>query len=105
MDASDHSLSTVAAMSMAKDLCISAVPSLKDDQTALVISSLTVIMTFMVLSVVLRLVSRHLSAARFGPDDYMIVAAMVDIPQLSRLRRVSDYDSGYYTRAQHGQLN
>lgn len=62
---------------MAKELCTSAVPSLKDNQTTLAVSSLAVIMTFMVLSVILRLVSRYLSSARFGPDDYCIVAAMV----------------------------
>ena len=66
-------------MSMAKELCISAVPSLADNQTALFVSSLSVIMAFMVISVILRLISRYLSAARFGADDYSIIGAAVSI--------------------------
>ena len=62
---------------MAKELCVSAVPSLNDNQDSLAITSLVVIVTFMVMSVVLRLVSRYLSSARFGPDDYTIIAAAV----------------------------
>ena len=66
-------------MSMAKELCISAVPSLTDNQTTLFVSSLSIIMTFMVISVILRLIARHLSAARFGADDYTIIGAAVSI--------------------------
>ena len=66
-------------MSMAKELCTSALPSLTDNQTTLFVSSLTIIMTFMVISVILRLVSRHLSAARFGADDYTIIGAAVSL--------------------------
>lgn len=51
---------------MARELCTAAVPSLEDNQTTLVIASLTVIMTFMIISVILRLVSRYLSVAKFG---------------------------------------
>ena len=58
---------------MAKELCTSAVPSLNDNQYGLAITSLTIIVILMVISVALRLVSRHLSAARFGPDDYAII--------------------------------
>ncbi|KAL8831339.1 MAG: hypothetical protein Q9191_000926 [Dirinaria sp. TL-2023a] len=61
---------------MARELCTAAVPSLEDSQTTLVIASLTVILTFMFISVILRLVSRYLSVATFGPDDYLIVVAM-----------------------------
>ncbi|CAF9909072.1 MAG: hypothetical protein HETSPECPRED_008817, partial [Heterodermia speciosa] len=70
-----NSTDRVTAMSMAKELCISAVPSLADNQTTLFISSLTIVMTFMVISLILRLISRHLSAARFGADDYTIIGA------------------------------
>ena len=64
-------------MSLSKQLCTAAVPSLKDNHDPLVIASVSVLLGFMIVSVVLRLSSRRLSAAKIGFDDYFMFAGTV----------------------------
>ncbi|KAL2036678.1 hypothetical protein N7G274_010549 [Stereocaulon virgatum] len=70
----DAQKTTLAA---AATLCTTAVPSLKDSLQAEIIASLVVMMILAALAVFLRLVSRKISAAKFGIDDALIIVALL----------------------------
>lgn len=65
------------ALGIAQGLCSIAIPSLNDNQQGKIIA-IVVVMTFAsTLAVVLRLVARYLSTAKYGYDDLFIVIALV----------------------------
>lgn len=65
------------ALNAIKQLCTSAAPSLNDNRGLDIIAATTVTTVLAFLAVVLRFVSRHISAAKFGMDDVMILVALV----------------------------
>ena len=67
----------IEALGIAQGLCSIALPSLNDNQQGKIIA-IVVVMTFAsTLPVVLRLVARYLSTAKYGYDDLFIVIALV----------------------------
>lgn len=85
-------------MAAAATLCTAAVPSLNDSRQAETIASLVVMMVLSGLAVILRLVSRKISAAKFGIDDALIVVALVrSLPHsmMYRLLKVVIYSSSH----------
>ena len=64
-------------LAAAEQVCTSAIPSLNDSRQPEVVAAIVVMMVLAVTSVVLRLISRMLSAARFGADDALILVALV----------------------------
>lgn len=67
----------IAAMGIAQGVCSVALPSLNDSQQAKIIAIVVVMMCASTLAVLLRLVARYLSTARYGYDDLFIVIALV----------------------------
>ena len=70
----------IATLAAAKTLCTTAIPALNDSRQPEILASLIVMMVLSVLAVVLRLVSRRISAAKFGIDDALIIIALVRPP-------------------------
>lgn len=65
------------ALNAIKQLCTSAAPSLNDNRGPEVIAATVVTTVLAVIAVILRFISRHISAAKFGMDDVMILVALV----------------------------
>ena len=85
----------VATLLAARELCTAAVPRLNDSRQPEAVGSIIVMLVLATLAVVLRLLSRKISAARFGIDDYLIVLALVS----------HDQSRSYETLAEHhGQV-
>ena len=72
--AEDPTLATFAA---AKDLCLTAIPSLAESRGGELVATVTVLMIIATIAVILRLYARKVSGAKFGTDDYLIVVALV----------------------------
>ncbi|KAL8884651.1 MAG: hypothetical protein Q9215_007353 [Flavoplaca cf. flavocitrina] len=66
--------STFAA---AKDLCLTAIPSLAESRGGELVATVTVLMIIATIAVILRLYARKVSGAKFGTDDYLIVVALI----------------------------
>jgi hypothetical protein len=78
----------LATLAAAATLCTTAVPSLKDSLQAETVASLVVMMILAALAVILRLVSRKISAAKFGIDDALIIVALVNILPTFRIYKL-----------------
>ncbi len=70
----------IATLAAAGKLCTAAVPSLNDSRQPEILAAVIVMMALSTIAVVLRLISRKISAARFGIDDGLIVLALVSFP-------------------------
>ena len=66
-----------ATLTIARGLCVSAVPRLNDSRQPEVLAAIIVMMVLAIAAVVLRLIARRLSAARLGIDDFLILVALV----------------------------
>ncbi|KAL9597518.1 MAG: hypothetical protein Q9179_004236, partial [Wetmoreana sp. 5 TL-2023] len=64
-------------LSVARSLCVAAIPDLVENRGGELVSTVTVMMVFATLAVLLRLYARRISAAKLGPDDYWIFIALV----------------------------
>lgn len=62
---------------MAQGICSVALPSLNDSQQGKIIAIVVVMMFASTLAVLLRLIARYLSTAKYGYDDLFIVIALV----------------------------
>ena len=62
---------------MAQGICSVALPSLNDSQQPKIIAIVVVMMFASTLAVLLRLIARYLSTAKYGYDDLFIVIALV----------------------------
>ena len=69
----------IATLAAAGKLCTTAVPSLNDSRQPEILAAMVVMMALSTIAVVLRLISRKISAARYGVDDGLIVLALVSI--------------------------
>ncbi|KAI4269949.1 MAG: hypothetical protein L6R38_007281 [Xanthoria sp. 2 TBL-2021] len=69
--------SGTATFSVAKDLCLTAIPSLAESRGGELVATVTVLMIIATIAVILRLYARRISGAKFGTDDYMIVVALI----------------------------
>ena len=69
----------IATLAAARKLCTAAVPSLNDGRQPEILAAMIVMMALSTIAVVLRLISRKISAARYGVDDGLIVLALVSI--------------------------
>lgn len=67
----------IGILSSARQLCISAVPSLMDSRQHQVVAIIAIFLTLAIISVFLRLISRKISKAKFWWDDYLIVLGLV----------------------------
>ncbi|CAL8581168.1 hypothetical protein XPA_006871 [Xanthoria parietina] len=63
--------------SVAKDLCLTAIPSLAESRGGELVATVTILMVIATLAVILRLYARKISGTKLGTDDYMIVVALV----------------------------
>ena len=70
----------IATLAAAGGLCTAAVPSLNDSRQAEILAAVIVMMALSTIAVVLRLISRKISAARIGIDDGLMVLALVSLP-------------------------
>ena len=69
-------------LTLAKDLCVAAIPSLNDSRQNFIWAIESIFMTLALLSVALRLVARRLSNAKFGWDDALILVSLVSFVNL-----------------------
>ena len=69
----------IATLAAAGKLCTAAVPSLNDSRQPEILAAMIVMMALSTIAVVLRLISRKISTARYGVDDGLIVLALVSI--------------------------
>ena len=76
----------IATLTAAGKLCTAAVPSLNDSQQPEILAAVIVMMALSTIAVVLRLISRKISAARFGIDDGLMVLALVSFLNQEFLR-------------------
>ena len=67
----------IATLAAAGKLCTAAVPSLNNSRQTEILAAVIVMMALSTTAVVLRLISRKISAARFGIDDGLMVLALV----------------------------
>lgn len=67
----------IATFSVAKDLCLTAIPSLAESRGGELVATVTILMVIATLAVILRLYARKISGTKLGTDDYMIVVALV----------------------------
>ena len=67
--------SYLGALLTARGICGAAVPSLQDSRTPLITGVIILLLVLMTTTVSLRFVSRYLSPAKYGPDDWMILVA------------------------------
>lgn len=77
---------------MAQGICSVALPSLNDSQQPKIIAIVVVMMFASTLAVLLRLIARYLSTAKYGYDDLFIVIALVShfsSPPMHRHRKQS----------------
>ena len=56
---------------------MSAMPSLNDDRGTEIVAFVAVMTAISTIAVILRLIGRRISAARYGADDFLIIAALV----------------------------
>ena len=76
----------IATLAAAGELCTAAVPSLNDSRQAEILAAVIVMMALSTIAVVLRLISRKISAARIGIDDGLMVLALVSLPIQASLK-------------------
>ena len=62
---------------IAQQLCVRVLPSLNDDRGSEIIAVVAVMTVVATIAVVLRLLGRRISAAKYGVDDFLIVVALV----------------------------
>ncbi|KAI4100346.1 MAG: hypothetical protein LQ339_005519 [Xanthoria mediterranea] len=67
----------IATFSVAKDLCLTAIPSLAESRGGELVATVTILMVIATLAVILRLYARKISGTKLGTDDYMIVVALI----------------------------
>lgn len=65
------------SLSFAGQLCSAAIPDLRASKVPAIVAILIVLMAIMTIATSLRLISRWLSAAKYGMDDFLIVLAAV----------------------------
>ncbi|KAL8993916.1 MAG: hypothetical protein Q9169_005990 [Polycauliona sp. 2 TL-2023] len=66
-----------ATFSVAKELCLTAIPSLAENRGGELVATVTVLMIVATVAVILRLYARRISGAKYGTDDYLIIAALI----------------------------
>ena len=67
----------IATLSVAKQLCLGAIPSLNDNKQAELSITVGILMVLAGLAVVLRLYCRRISRMKLGADDYLILLSLV----------------------------
>ncbi|KAL8947284.1 MAG: hypothetical protein Q9222_006421, partial [Ikaeria aurantiellina] len=67
-----------ATLAAARELCISAIPSLTESRGGELVATVTIMLVVATIAVILRLYARKISASRLGADDYLILVALTD---------------------------
>ncbi|KAL8868570.1 MAG: hypothetical protein Q9174_004905, partial [Haloplaca sp. 1 TL-2023] len=62
---------------IAQELCVQVLPSLSDDRGSEIIAAVAVMTVVATIAVVLRLLGRRISAAKYGVDDFLIIVALI----------------------------
>lgn len=70
-------LNKIETLAIIPQLCVTAVPSLKESRWAEAAASISVVWTMSILAVILRLIARKMSNAKYGMDDILIVVGLV----------------------------
>lgn len=65
------------ALHLAQDFCVGSLPSLNDSRQTEIIAIVTIMMVASTVSVILRMVARQMSSAKYGLDDVLIIIALV----------------------------
>ena len=77
----------IATLAAAGELCTAAEPSLNDSRQSEILAAVIVMMALSTIAVVLRLISRKISAARIGIDDGLMVLALVNFLNRASFKR------------------
>ncbi|KAL8674378.1 MAG: hypothetical protein Q9168_001238 [Polycauliona sp. 1 TL-2023] len=64
-------------MEASQQICLSALPSLKDSRQTEIVVVVAVMTVVSTIAVVLRLLGRRISIAKYGADDFLIVVALI----------------------------
>ena len=70
-------LNLIEGLQVAQKLCVSVMPSLNDNRGTEIVAFVAVMTAISTIAVILRLIGRRISAARYGADDFLIIAALV----------------------------
>lgn len=62
---------------VAQQVCVSVIPSLNDSRQTQIVAVVAVMTVVSTIAVILRLISRKISAAPYGADDFLIIVALV----------------------------
>lgn len=69
----------VVTQSVARQLCVAAVPKLVENRGNDLVATITVMLVIATLAVLLRLYARRISRSKLGVDDYLILVALVHL--------------------------
>lgn len=67
------------SLSVARQLCVAAVPSLVESRGNELVTTIVVMMVIASIAVLLRLYARRISKSKIGVDDVLIIVALVRI--------------------------
>lgn len=67
----------IETLAIIPQLCVKEVPSLKESRWAEAAASIAVVWTMSIIAVILRLIARKISSAKYGVDDILIVVGLV----------------------------
>ena len=84
---------SIEILYLAKQLCTSAIPSLNDSKSPIIIGVLVTLIVLSITSVILRVVARKISKINLWWDDYLIIMALVKACTLER-RILTDVITG-----------
>lgn len=97
-------------MAIIPQLCVKEVPSLKESRWAEAAASISVVWTMSIIAVVLRLIARKISNAKYGVDDILIVVGLVSnnpvgsgIPHFLLLTGLEIFSSGLAAGSLYGK--
>ena len=68
---------TIETLAIIPQLCVKVVPSLKESRWAEAAASIAVVWTMSIIAVILRMIARKMSNAKYGMDDTLIVVGLV----------------------------
>ncbi|KAL8922146.1 MAG: hypothetical protein Q9208_005341 [Pyrenodesmia sp. 3 TL-2023] len=64
-------------LSVARKLCVAALPSLLESRGKELVATVTVMLIIATIAVILRLYARRISRSKLGVDDYLIIVALI----------------------------
>lgn len=76
-DQKKKKIQNLETLAIIPQLCVNEVPSLKESRWAEAAASISVVWTMSIIAVVLRLIARKISNAKYGMDDILIVVGLV----------------------------